>query len=139
MKATDTTTVNAGQPEMSNRPVATQRPLLTGNLRFFLLLLALQLLLFALLRAGLILRVRQPTDAAWGDLIHAFFVGLRFDLSTAVFLLGPVLLLCYVPGIAPWSGQWQRRFFLFGLTLAISILALICIAGSVVRPLMSLM
>lgn len=128
MKASDTTPVNPALPEMPEQPAASQRPLLTGNLRFFLLLLAMQLLLFAVLRAGLILRVRQPSDAAWGDLIHAFFVGLRFDLSTAVFLLGPVLLLCYVPGIAPWSGRWQRRFFLFGLTLAISILALICIA-----------
>src|SRR3954447_19378126 len=66
-----------------------------ANLRFFFLLLALLLMLFALLRLGLILKTRNPDEASWGQVAVSFVVGMRFDVSTACFLLIPVSLLTY--------------------------------------------
>ena len=67
------------------KPVDAERPgwrSVPANLRFFLLLLALLLVLFALLRLGLILRTRNPAEATWGQVASSFFGGMRFDLST---------------------------------------------------------
>ncbi len=102
--------------------------LLPGNLRFFLLLAALLLTLFALLRLGLIVRTRAPGDATWAQVLPAFSVGVRFDLATAAYGLAPVIFLCYVPWLAPWRGPRTRRVFHWGLTLVIGVAAFLLMA-----------
>src|SRR3954447_6060185 len=92
-----------------------------ANLRFFFLLLALLLVLFALLRLGLILKTRNPEEAPWRQVAAAFIVGLRFDVSTACFLLIPISLLTYLPWTAPWRGRRRRQALLWGLTVIISV------------------
>ena len=94
-----------------------------------ILLLALLLFgLFALLRLGLILRVRAPGDATWPQLARAFIVGMRFDSSVIAMLLTPVLLVCYLPWTSPWAGPKRRRIFIALLTLVFTIVSLISMA-----------
>ncbi|MDB5297692.1 MAG: hypothetical protein JWO31_3675 [Phycisphaerales bacterium] len=99
-----------------------------ANLRFFVAFLVVLLGLFSLLRLGLILRVRSPADASWGELARAFVVGLRFDLSTAAYLLLPAVVLCYVPWTAPWRGPQTRRAFLWLATAVVGFAAFVLVA-----------
>jgi phosphoglycerol transferase MdoB-like AlkP superfamily enzyme len=96
-----------------------------SNLRFFLLLIGLTLLLFAVLRLGLVLRTRNPVEATWRQVASAFVVGMRFDLSTAAYLLAPVIALCYLPWTAPQRSRRTRRVFLWTLTCLLSIASFI--------------
>src|SRR5687767_3945752 len=74
---------------------------LPQNLTFFLLLLAVLVVHFGLLRAGLIVRNRASMDGATTrEIARSFITGARFDLATACYLLLPFAVLAHVPGIS---------------------------------------
>lgn len=75
-------------------------------------LLALTLLLM-LMRVGFWLWFNNPAQPlSLNELLHSFYIGLKFDLRLALLIMLPLLLLHWVPGLSPfrplgatlWSG-----------------------------------
>lgn len=125
--------LNAPLVEANAQPIPGRSALswprwLPVNVRLVLSLAVILLALFALLRLGLILRVRTPADATWGELVSAFVVGMRFDGSVAAIMLLGFLVVLYVPWFSPWSGPRRRRLFLIGTTLILGFSSLILFA-----------
>ncbi|QOV90445.1 LTA synthase family protein [Humisphaera borealis] len=112
----------------SDATPAITRRYLPVNLKLLLGLTTLLLVLFALLRLGLIIRVRTAADASWSELLSAFVIGTRFDLSVISFVMTPIMIICYLPWFAPWAGPRRRRIFTWGVTLLFGVMALILIA-----------
>ena len=89
-----------------------RRLILPQNLTFFLLLLAVLVVHFALLRAGLIWRNRASAGGATTrEIWRSFITGARFDLATSCYLLLPFALLAHVPGISFDRCRGCRRAF----------------------------
>lgn len=93
---------------------------LAGNLRLLLLLSAILIVLFAVLRAGLIWRNWTPGLATQRDLVRAFLIGLRFDFAIACYIGMAVMIACYIPWTAPWRSARVRRWFLWVWTVILS-------------------
>ncbi|MBA3273498.1 MAG: hypothetical protein H0T11_06450, partial [Chthoniobacterales bacterium] len=96
---------------------------------FFLLLMALLLVHFALLRAGLIFRNRADTGGATlRELASSFLTGARFDLAIAAYVLAPFALFAFLPGIALDRSRRHRRIFFPALMSVLGVVTFICLA-----------
>jgi hypothetical protein len=91
------------------------RPRLVGerfiapNVRFLVMLVAMLLVVFGFLRAGLIWRTWSPDSATVGQIAWSFVTGLRFDLAISCYIAIAVAITCYIPWLAPWRGPRTRR------------------------------
>lgn len=79
---------------------------------FFLLLMVLLLVHFALLRLGLILRNHNDTSGATTpELAVSFLTGARFDAAVSAYLILPFALVAFIPGIALDRSRRHRKIF----------------------------
>ena len=69
-------------------------------------LLFVLVVLFGLLRAGLIARNWLPGMASAGEIARAFLVGMRFDLAIACYLCVPLIVAAYLPWTSPAIWHW---------------------------------
>jgi phosphoglycerol transferase MdoB-like AlkP superfamily enzyme len=99
-----------------------------ANLRFFLLVIAGLMVLFSLLRLGLVLRNIEPGAATRSELIWAFIIGLRFDFAIACYIAIPMLILCYIPWTAPWFSRRSRSVYLWVWSVILLILTFILLS-----------
>lgn len=90
---------------------------------FFLLLLALLVANFTLLRAALMWRNPPGPTETLADLHRAYWIGVRFDLVTSAYILIPFVVLTTLPWFRlDRSRKNRRRFFvLFSLAIAVVI------------------
>lgn len=102
------------------RPRSFADRFVAANVRFFALMIVMFLVLFAVLRAGLIWRTYSPGVANNAQLAWSFVVGMRFDLAVACYACIPMVVCCYVPWLAPWRGPRTRRAFLWVWSLVIA-------------------
>jgi phosphoglycerol transferase MdoB-like AlkP superfamily enzyme len=123
--------VPASGPGASGRtpPAVAARPgrQVPPKVLFFVAWVLLLLVLFAALRLGLILRNRGPGDGTWGQILPAFWVGLRFDFATACYMAIPVMGLCYLPWTSPGTSPRTRRVFLWVATVFVAVVALLLV------------
>ncbi|MHC4931840.1 MAG: hypothetical protein ACYTGV_06590, partial [Planctomycetota bacterium] len=82
------------------------------RLRFLTALLALLLVLFTALRVVFWLAFHETDDPAGaGTVLHAFYLGLKFDLRLAVLLIIPYLIVSRLPRLNPERRVGARRFW----------------------------
>jgi len=83
--------------------------LLPPSIRFVALGVLVSLVLFALLRLAFWWVFRaEAGDLGAGDLLQAFYLGLKFDLRLALLLGLPTLLLCWIPPLHAVRSRWGR-------------------------------
>ena len=123
------------QPEKAAATATPARPPERGrlkipqNLVFFLLLLAVLVVHFALLRAGLIVRNRASMGGATArEITRSFITGARFDLATACYLLLPFAVLAHVPGMSFDRSPRVRRGFFWFFAAILGALTFLCLA-----------
>ena len=96
---------------------------------FCLLLLAIVLLQFSLLRAGLVLANRgSAAGTTPAELAGAFLRGLRFDVSTACYLLIPFIVVAHLPRVGLEASPRRRRWFFVALCFVIPVTTFILLA-----------
>jgi phosphoglycerol transferase MdoB-like AlkP superfamily enzyme len=96
---------------------------------FFLGLIALLILLFELLRLGLMLRNRSSiAGAAPGALLSSFIYGLRFDLAVACYIALPAVIIGHLPGLGLRHSRTLRRILLPVLVGAVGIIIFLLLA-----------
>lgn len=96
--------------------------------RFFLALVLLLLVYFAVFRAGLMFFHRQSArDTTPLLLLSAFRVGARFDLALACYLLFAFVIVGHLPRVGLSAGKWQRRTFFWVFVSVLSVLTLLLI------------
>ena len=110
-------------------PVVRRKLKLPQNLTFFLVLLAVLLVHFALLRAGMIVRNRASLHGATTlQIARSFITGAQFDAATACYLLLPFAVLAHVPGISFDRAPRVRRAFFWCFIVLIGVLTFACMA-----------
>ncbi len=95
-------------------------------LRLALFVLAADLLILLLFRAGFWLWFRDPADPIpTTDLLQAFYLGTKFDLRLVLLSLLPLILLGSWRVLSPFERVFNRRFWLaylsFAATLMVSV------------------
>ena len=95
---------------------------------FLLRLVLVFMVLFALLRAGLILRNWSSGVATGGEIAMSFFIGMRFDLAIACYLAIPMTIATYIPWTSPGRGPRTQRVYLWFWTVIISVLSFVLLA-----------
>lgn len=96
---------------------------LPRRIRFALAIVGGNLALFTLCRIIFCVVFRSTAQApSLTDLVHAFYLGLKFDLRLALFIALPMLALSWIPGLSrPRSGVfrwvWAVCFFMVGISL----------------------
>ncbi len=94
-------------------------------LHFLINLTALNLALFMLLRLAFWLWFRNPADPIpAGDLLHAFWLGFKYDLRLTLLVLLPLFLLGGFRWFSPFTSRWQRNFWFGYLAVAMAVLLL---------------
>ncbi len=87
-------------------------------IRFLLVLLAAELILFTLFRLGFLFAFKHlDLDHTVGDLLYGLWVGFRFDLQLAVLLLLPIYLTGGIKHIGIFRSQIAKYFWLSYLIL----------------------
>lgn len=87
--------------------------------RFSLWVVGLNLVLFTLLRLGFWIAFRSgAADAAPGDLLYAFYLGLKFDLQLALLICLPPLALAVLPPLNPARRMLAKRLWIGYFVLA---------------------
>jgi phosphoglycerol transferase MdoB-like AlkP superfamily enzyme len=125
----DASGVDAPPSEMVDDVAERRRLRVPRNLKFFLLLVALLSVHFALLRLGLIVRNRgSAADATAMELASSFLTGWRFDLSTSCYLLLPFIVVSYMPGAPLDRSPSHRRWFFRCFLAAMGLLTFLCLA-----------
>jgi len=99
---------------------------LPARLRFCILLVAVHLGLFGLLRLAFWLVFRDPAAGVGGaDLAQAWSLGTRFDLRLAVWLCLPFLLLSWLPGLNPVRQSMAVRVWVFIYTAVVAVICFV--------------
>jgi len=90
-------------------------------IRLLLIVTGLHLFLFFLLRFALYWYFKTPTDPIPTEtLIHAFYLGTKFDLRLSLLMTLPLFLLGGIRSISPFEHNITRRFWLTLQTLIFS-------------------
>src|SRR3954452_347049 len=96
---------------------------------FFLALVALLVVLFELLRLGMILRnFDGARDARWTQLLSSFLYGLRFDVAIACYVALPVAILGHLPGWGLRHSARHRRIASALLVTAVGVMVFLLLA-----------
>ncbi len=96
---------------------------------FFLGLIALLVLLFEVLRAGMIwMNIASAQGADKRELLSSFLYGLRFDLATACYVALPVVIVGHLPWVGLRHSARLRKIFLGVTTAAMAIIIFVLIA-----------
>ena len=83
--------------------------LLPASIRFVALGVLVSLIPFTLLRLAFWWVFRDGAgDVGAGDLLHAFYLGLKFDLRLSLLIGLPVLLLGWIPALHAVHSRWGR-------------------------------
>jgi phosphoglycerol transferase MdoB-like AlkP superfamily enzyme len=83
--------------------------LLPPSIQFVALGVLVSLALFTLLRIAFWWTFRDGAgDLGGGELLHAFYLGLKFDLRLSLLLGLPALLLCWIPPLHAVRSRWGR-------------------------------
>lgn len=96
---------------------------------FFLALVALLVVLFELLRLGMILRnFDGARDARWTQLLSSFLYGLRFDVAIACYVALPLAVLGHLPGWGLRHSARHRRIASWVLVGAVGVMVFLLLA-----------
>lgn len=118
-------------PAPTQAPTPTPRPsrFPYRTTLFCVLLLAAVLVQFSLLRAGLAFANRgSAAGTTPGELAGAFLRGLRFDVSTACYLLIPFVVAAHLPRVGLEGSPRCRRWFFVALCCVIPVTTFILLA-----------
>ena len=95
------------------KDMGVDRVFLPGAIRFLLWVAGLNVVLFTLFRLAFWLAFRSGSaEAAAGDLLQAFYLGLKFDLRLALLVCLPPLALAVFPPLNPARRVGAMRFWL---------------------------
>ena len=98
---------------------------LPGAIRFLLWVVGLNVVLFTLLRLAFWVAFHSgAAEAAAGDLLRAFYLGLKFDLRLALLICLPPLALAVFPPLNPARRTLAKRLWL-GYFVAVEALVLL--------------
>ena len=82
-------------------------------LRFLILAAGIHLIIFFILRFSLYWYFNSPTDPITADeLLHAFYLGTKFDLRLSLMMLLPLFVFGGMRFISPFEYDYARRFWL---------------------------
>ena len=115
--------------QASPRQALRRRLFAPQNLSFFLLLLGVLMVHFALLRAGMVIRNRASLHgASASEVVRSFITGAKFDAATACYLLLPFAIVAHLPGISFDRSPRARRWFFACFTALTGGLTFLCLA-----------
>src|SRR4051794_20718879 len=96
---------------------------------FFLGLIALLVLLFEVLRLGMILRnLPSARGATFGQILSSFFFGLRFDLAIACYVALPLVIVGHLPGVGLRHSPRLRKVIFRLLVVAVAVITFVLMA-----------
>ena len=91
-------------------------------IHFYLVVILVNLALYSLFRLGFWMLFKDPSNPIPApELLHAFYLGLKFDLRLTLVILLPVFMLGWIKPVNPVLNPFARLFWLGYLTLTFTV------------------